>query len=366
MSSKCLLAKTTMKKFYTFFLTTILLALSASAQNATRMSLGGIILNGEEGEFYTISNKLIGVYVPPRFTNVIYAKDKNTSTSPSRPSDAQLANNKIYDVPETFDQSNWVKVLFPVGYDASAFEGKELTNITGRFNIASAPGGPVGLYVAVDENNPPQDTGSPVSFTPNIYNTANFVEQPTWFLVKPKNLEYCTVRWAIYAGENLFIVPKHTDAHNQYSLPGSFKVDMTMWEQQTDDNSITADNVFTVNHSYEFAALVEFSKGSNVGLNIDPGFDGDINYAPRRAPARVEGFEFGDPGSLPEGYHCTVFPLRLIDEVITGVEQTVGERSVESVRYSLQGRLSATPHAGMNIVVTTYSDGSTTTRKTIW
>lgn len=303
---------------------------------------------------------------PPRFTNVIYAKDKNTSTSPSRPSDAQLANNKIYDVPETFDQSNWVKVLFPVGYDASEFEGKELTNITGRFNIASAPAGPVGLYVLVETTNLPQTTDSPVSFTPNIYNTANFVEQPTWFLVKPKNLEYCTVRWAIYAGENQFIVPKHTDAHNQYSLPGSFKVDMTMWEQQTDDNSITADNVFTVNHSYEFAALVEFSKGSNVGLNIDPGFDGDINYAPRRAPARVEGFEFGDPGSLPEGYHCTVFPLRLIDEVITGVEQTVGERSVESVRYSdLQGRLSATPHAGMNIVVTTYSDGSTTTRKMV-
>lgn len=355
-----------MKKFYLSILT-ILLALSASAQdNRPTWTLRGIIENGERDSYYTVKDSLIGVYVPPRFTNVIYAKDKNRSANRSKPSEIQTTYNNIYDLPSTFDQSNWVKILFPVGYNASAFEGKELTNITGDFHIASAPAGPVGLYVNIDIENVPQVTGNPVSFRPNIYNTANFVEQPEWFLVKPKNLEYCTVRWAIYAGDNQFIVPKHTDAHNQYSLPGSFTVDMTMWEEQTDDNSITANDIFTTYHSYEFAALVEFSMGNNVGLNIDPGFDGDINYAPRRAPARVEGFEFGDPGSLPEGYHCTVFPLRLIDEVITGVEQTVGERSVESVRYSdLQGRLSATPHPGMNIVVTTYSDGSTTTQKMV-
>lgn len=354
-----------MKKIY-LLATTILLAVTASAQ--TRMSLGGIILNGEQGEIYTVSNKLIGVYVPPHYRNVIFAKDKNQSTSKSAPTDAQVQNNKIYDNAENFDQSNWVKILFPTGYDASQFEGEELTNITGRFNIASAPAGPVGLYVMADEANSPQITGSTVSFTPNTYCTANFVEQETYFLVKPKNLEYATVRWAIYAGEGKFIVPKHDGSQNGYNLSGSFPVDMIMWEEQDEGNTITADDIFRPGYSYEFSALIEFTKGSNMGLNIDPGFDGDINYAPRKAPQKIldEGFEFGNEGSLPEGYHAKVFPLRLSQVIVTGVEQNVGERAVQSVRYfDLQGRSSDTPHNGVNIVVTTYTDGTTSSTKLI-
>ncbi len=66
-------------------------------------------------------------------------------------------------------------------------------------------------------------------------------------------------------------------------------------------------------------------------------------------------------------YTVIVYPLRLDHpEIVTGVEQNVGERVVQSVRYcNLQGHVSATPFDGMNIVVTTYSDGTTTATKVI-
>ena len=157
--------------------------MSASAQTATSKSLKDIIDTGKQGATYMITDELVGVYVPPRYKNVVFAKDNNNNVNKSEPNDAQVANGKMYDNFDDFDQSNWIKILFPVGYDASAYEGKEITGrtVTGRINVASAPGGPVGIYIDVDPENPPT-AGADFSYTPNLYNCANFVQQE-WFFV---------------------------------------------------------------------------------------------------------------------------------------------------------------------------------------
>ena len=350
-----------MKKHYFTLLLTILLAVAASAETVTSMSLGGIILNGTKGDFYTITNKLYGVYVPPRLKNVVFAKDNNNNVNKSEATEDQVANNKLYDNFNDFDQSNWIKILFPVGYDASAYEGKEITgrSVTGRINVASAPGGPVGIYIDVDPENPPT-AGADFSYTPNLYNCANFVQQE-WFFVKPKNLEYCNIHWAVYNCDNKFYVPSASE------WPGSFKVDMTLWEQQTDDNSVTADNVFQVGHAYEFPAIIQFSVDYQIGLNIDPGFDGDFNYGKAPNMREEAGFSVGQPGSLPEGYrNVVVYPLSIKEDLITAVDQVETAREVVGVQYyDLQGRMSNAPHKGVNIKVTTYSDGSQETNKII-
>ena len=356
-----------MNKHYLTLLLTILLAVSASAQESkgttpddpTPMSLGGIILNGTKGDFYTITHKLYGVYVPPRYKNVVFAKDNNNNVNKSEPTDAQVANDKMYDNFDDFDQSNWIKILFPVGYDASAYEGKEITGrtVTGRINVASAPGGPVGIYIDVDPENPPT-AGAAFNYQGNMYNCANFVQQDEYFFVKPKNLEYCNIQWAVYNGDNKFYVPKKS------YWPGSFKVDMTLWEEQTDDNSVTANDVFTVGEAYEFPAIIQFSVDYQIGLNIDPGFDGDFNYG---MPG-LKNFEVGQAGTLPEGYrNVVVYPLRITQEVITAIDEVDATRGeVESVHYyDLQGRMSDKPLRGVNIKVTTYSDGTTTREKVL-
>ncbi len=345
-----------MKKFYISILT-ILLAVAASAQTATNMSLGGIVLNGTKGEFYTITNKLYGVYVPPRYKNVVFARDNNNNVNKSDPAD--YPSDKIYDNVDAFDQSNWIQILFPEGTDASGFAGKEIPNrtITGRVNVVSTiPQGPVGLYIeASPEIDPTSFAGS--SFDGNLYNCANFVQQE-WFFVKPKNLEYCNIHWAVYNGDNMFYVPKNS------SWPGSFKVNMALWEQQTDDNSVTADSEFQVGHAYEFPAIIQFSVDYQVGLNIDPGFDGDFTYG---MPG-LKNFEVGQAGTLPEGYrNVVVYPLRKTQEVITAIDEVDATRGeAESVQYyDLQGRMSNAPLKGVNIKVTTYSDGTTTREKVL-
>ena len=346
-----------MKKFYLSILT-ILLAVAASAQTAPEKRLYQIIQSGDKGNIYTITNTLYGVYVPPRYKNVVFAKDNNSSVGPSEPTEEQEANSKIYDNFEAFDQSNWVKIYFPKGYDASAYAGKKITGgtITGRVNVANTPAGPVGLFIDVDGHTYPT-VGDGFSYTPNTYNCANFVQQE-WFFVKPKNLEYCNIHWAVYNGNNMFYVPSIS------SWPGSFKVDMELWEEQTDDNSVTADDVFSVGHAYEFPAIVQFSIDNQIGLNIDPGFNGDFNYD--GVPGLKE-FQVGQAGTLPEGYrNVVVYPLRKEEDVVTAVEQVETASEAESVQYyDLQGRMSNAPLKGMNIKVTTYTDGTRETKKIV-
>ena len=142
---------------------------------------------------------------------------------------------------------------------------------------------------------------------------------------------------------------------------------MTLWEQQTDDNSVTADSVFQVGHAYEFPAIIQFSVDNQLTLNIDPGFDGDINYGDPPTLRGEEGFGVGQPGTLPEGYrNVVVYPLRIKEDIITAVDQVETTREVVGVQYyDLQGRMSNAPLKGVNIKVTTYSDGSQETNKII-
>ena len=63
-----------------------------------------------------------------------------------------------------------------------------------------------------------------------------------------------------------------------------------------------------------------------------------------------------------------VFPVDLNDSdehIVTGIDSTVSiVNTVTGTRYvDLQGRMSASPLPGMNVVITRYYDGTTTTSK---
>lgn len=351
-----------MKKHYLTLLLTILLAMSASAQTATSKSLKDIIDTGKQGATYMITDELVGVYVPPRYKNVVFAKDNNNCYDPSQPTSAQTTNGKIYDNINEFDQSNWVKIYFPSGYDASAYEGKRITNVTGMVNVSSAPKGPTGIYVTIDTQNEskiPVIAGDAPSYDGNLYCCANFVKQQ-WFFVRPKNLEYARMHWAVYNGNNKFLVPDNTD------FPGSVTIKMDLWEEQNADNSVTADDVFHPFYVYDdFPVIIQFSKNKQIGVGIDPGWGGE-DFAP--AVTKEEGVGTGNPGTIPAEYvNVDVYPLRLpTPGIVTAVEQVETASEVESVQYyDLQGRMSNAPLKGVNIKVTTYTDGTRETKKIV-
>ncbi len=384
-----------MKKFYTTLLMIAAMAGVAVAQeNVQTMTLNDIITTGQLSEFYTIENDLVGVYAPPHYPRVIFAKDANEYANRSEPTKEQYNANpkRLYDERDgffetyedefgytverwvgTFDQSNWVKIALPEGADAKYLEGKIIKGgtVTGRSNLQAFPSDPLGLTISLKDDAPLPVAGEEVSYEPNLYCCGNFVKQDSWFFVKPQNQEYANIHWAVWhAADTMFYAPK-----NNTGLPGSFPISMSLWEPQP---NISPFDVFEDGLQYEFPAMIEFRLGVNFGLIIDPGFDGDIiiwgdgNY---NAPRRMDVTD--NPGVRPtyvdsEGgvyiYTVIVYPLRLSEPgILTGVDENVqAVKTLVNTQYvDLQGRVSDKPFEGLNIVRKTFSDGSVTTMKAI-
>jgi hypothetical protein len=384
-----------MKKFYTTLLMIAAMAGVAVAQeNVQTMTLNDIITTGQLSEFYTIENDLIGVYAPPHYPRVIFAKDANEYANRSEPTKEQYNANpkRLYDERDgffetyedefgytverwvgTFDQSNWVKIALPEGADAKYLEGKVIKGgtVTGRSNLQAFPSDPLGLTISLKDDAPLPEAGEEVSYEPNLYCCGNFVKQDSWYFVKPQNQEYANIHWAVWhAADTMFYAPK-----NNTGLPGSFPISMSLWEPQP---NISPFDVFEDGLQYEFPAMIEFRLGVNFGLIIDPGFDGDIiiwgdgNY---NAPRRMDVTD--NPGVRPtyvdsEGgvyiYTVIVYPLRLSEPgILTGVDENVqAVKTLVNTQYvDLQGRVSDKPFEGLNIVRKTFSDGSVTTMKAI-
>ena len=384
-----------MKKFYTTLLMIAAMAGVAVAQeNVQTMTLNDIITTGQLSEFYTIENDLIGVYAPPHYPRVIFAKDANEYANRSEPTKEQYNANpkRLYDERDgffetyedefgytverwvgTFDQSNWVKIALPEGADAKYLEGKIIKGgtVTGRSNLQAFPSDPLGLTISLKDDASLPVAGEEVSYEPNLYCCGNFVKQDSWYFVKPQNQEYANIHWAVWhAADTMFYAPK-----NNTGLPGSFPISMSLWEPQP---NISPFDVFEDGLQYEFPAMIEFRLGVNFGLIIDPGFDGDIiiwgdgNY---NAPRRMDVTD--NPGVRPtyvdsEGgvyiYTVIVYPLRLSEPgILTGVDENVqAVKTLVNTQYvDLQGRVSDKPFEGLNIVRKTFSDGSVTTMKAI-
>lgn len=367
---------------------------AVAQENVQTMTLNDIITTGQLSEFYTIENDLIGVYAPPHYPRVIFAKDANEYANRSEPTKEQYNANpkRLYDERDgffetyeddfgytverwvgTFDQSNWVKIALPEGADAKYLEGKVIKGgtVTGRSNLQAFPSDPLGLTISLKDDAPLPVAGEEVSYEPNLYCCGNFVKQDSWYFVKPQNQEYANIHWAVWhAADTMFYAPK-----NNTGLPGSFPISMSLWEPQP---NISPFDVFEDGLQYEFPAMIEFRLGVNFGLIIDPGFDGDIiiwgdgNY---NAPRRMDVTD--NPGERPtyvdsEGgvyiYTVIVYPLRLTEPgILTGVDENVqAVKTLVNTQYvDLQGRVSDKPFEGLNIVRKTFSDGSVTTMKAI-
>ena len=387
---------------------TALVGVAVAQDNVQTMPLKDIISTGKLSEFYTIENDLIGVYAPPQYPRVIFAKDADEYANRSEPTKAQYNAGHLYDERDghfetyedvfgytverwvgSFDQSNWVKIALPEGKDAKYLEGKIIKGgtVTGRANLQEFPCAPIGLTISLQDDAPMPEAGAAQEYNPNLYCCGNFVKQESWYFVKPQNQEYANIRWAVFHTtdtDTMFYAPR-----NNSGLPGSFRISMALWEEQPD---IDPTEVFEDGLQYEFPAIIEFRLGVTIGLIIDPGFDGDIiiwgddggdgngdgdgdggNYM--KAPRRMDVTD--NPGEKPtftdgEGvvypYTVMVYPLRLpspgiataVDETVTPVKTLVSTQYVD-----LQGRVSDTPFEGLNIVCKTFSDGSVMTMKAI-
>lgn len=301
---------------------------------------------------YTILNDLRGVRALPG--NVILAKDENGNAvdkvtpagnsfminAKSKFDDAATEESVNAKAQEDYDQSNWVEIVLPSSVSAADYVDHIITGMTVKGNYTDTTNPRLVATAA------PTAGGATGAYTRNAMCPANFMgtsqacnaeqNHGDFFFMTPKPNECVQVVWAVYnSTAKAFYIPAAQGSINSHGFKGAFSID---WAYNA-DGKITN---LTDGNLYQFAAVVK---------KIEP--------APR-SPKRKVAYVNNQP--LSSDY--VVFPLNLDANYVTGITETTGTKTVKSVRYfNIMGVELAEPTAGVNIVLTTYTDGTTHSQK---
>ena len=282
-------------------------------------TLANLAVNGAEGTAYQVDDEMV---VAKKFQkggkNYIVVKDAAKAV---RNSSAPVAGDKFFNIngnkQEEYAQNNWMLVSLPVELYNQVNEKSTVTSITGslteKFNVAMEATKVVFENVTND-------------FAPNTYCAINFMGESSvkgtnpaytssYYFATPKANEYANVVWAVYNGtDGAFYLPTHQGVANAQEFKAAFKVDYSL-------NSV---------------ATPELVNG-----NV---------------------YSFVTPSTK-----FVVYPLDLdADRVATGVNDVNCAKEVKGVSYfNMMGVESAQPFDGVNIMVTTYTDGTQSAAKVL-
>lgn len=306
-------------------------------------TLANLAVNGTEGKEYTVNNKMV---VAKKFQagnkNYIVVKDaapavRNFSTPAADDKFFNINGNKQ----EEYAHNNWMLVSLPVELYNQLNETNTVTSITGslteKFNVAME------ATNVVFEN-------ATNDFTPNTYCPINFMGESSvkgnnstssYYFATPKANEYAKVVWAVYnSNDGAFYLPSHTGSINVQEFKAAFNVDYSL-------NSV-ATPTLTDGEVYSFEALVK-----EVAVATT-----DAKSAPRKTAY---------DSTVAPSTKFVVYPLDLdANKVATGVNDVNSAKEVKGVSYfNMMGVESAQPFDGVNIMVTTYTDGTQSAAKVL-
>lgn len=308
-------------------------------------TLANLAVNGAEGTAYQVDDEMV---VAKKFQkggkNYIVVKDAAKAV---RNSSAPVAGDKFFNIngnkQEEYAQNNWMLVSLPVELYNQVNEKSTVTSITGslteKFNVAMEATKVVFENVTND-------------FAPNIYCAINFMGESSvkgtnpaytssYYFATPKANEYANVVWAVYNGtDGAFYLPTHQGVANAQEFKAAFRVDYSMNSSATP--ALTNGNV------YSFEALVK-----EVAVATT-----DAKSAPRKVAY---------DSTVTPSTKFVVYPLDLdADKVATGVNDVNCAKEVKGVSYfNMMGVESAQPFDGVNIMVTTYTDGTQSAAKVL-
>lgn len=303
------------------------------------ITLANLAVNGAEGAAYQVNDVMV---VAKKFQknnkNYIVVKDaaqavRNFSTPAAGDKFFNINGNKQ----EEYAQNNWMLVSLPVELYNQVNETSTVTSITGtlteKFNVAMEATNVV--------------AGEATDFAPNTYCALNFMgissvtgNNPaytsSYYFATPKANEYANVVWAVYnATDGAFYLPTHQGVANAQEFKAAFNVDYSLNSNvapQLNDGAV-----------YSFEALVKELATTNA--KSAPAYDATVTPSTK----------------------FVVYPLNLdADKVATGVNDVNSAKEVKGVSYfNMMGVESAQPFEGVNIVVTTYTDGTQSAAKVL-
>lgn len=366
-----------------------------------------------EGKQVTVSDQLIGAWAVDyvnadnEHINLLWAKDQGYSI------DKTEINTEIgqkdyvksilkYENKDAWDQSNWVIIDFKnLEESAEDYVGHklEMASVTGiysnkdNYTIELNGAAPVKVDNS-NEGDAPEFSGygtdpkadNPQEYTEPGYNTylpANFLDEnlnypysekyedegfvagsdalgthegEKLFFMNPKVEEVARI-WAVWAGsvdgKDLFTVyvPNLENGINGWAFKGAINVDWCYNRLGSNGGYGRPEylNDGKKNHAFLFHAAIQLkSQGRSLRAT---------NYTPSDADM-----------NSPLSDRFMVYPLDFPSNAdnFTAVVDVKGAKVVESVRYyNIMGMESEQPFEGINIVVTRYSDGSSSTAKVL-
>ncbi len=300
--------------------------------------LADIVNNGTVGEQYVVNDNIVGVIVPEGDPDVLYAKDLGLARNPSI--NDKGAKDYIGEVmggtaAENYDQSTWVKIVGlgePGNYEGKTIVGGTLVvTLTDKVNPT---------ITKTSESSEPT-VGDAAAYDPMTYVPASFMgEYMTaghnieYFFVVPKAQEYVQITAAVYDGTHFF-VPEESEDQNKAGLTGGFDVDWTLLGGSA-PSSIQAGT------EYDLKGIVEAKTGGGSGA--------------RRKAMSASSTMLVKPTEIQTA------------GTITGADGVESAKNVVRTRYyNLNGVESDRPFEGVvNIMVVTYDDGSTLSRKILY
>lgn len=296
-------------------------------------TLANLAVNGAEGAAYQVNDVMV---VAKKFQkgdkSYIVVKDAAKAV---RNFSTPVADDKFFNIngnkQEEYAQNNWMLVSLPVELYNQVKETNTVTSITGtlteKTNVAMEATKVVFENVTND-------------FAPNTYCPINFLGKSSvkganpaytssYYFATPKANEYANVVWAVYnKHDGAFYIPEPQGSVNAQGFDAAFCVDYSL--NSVDNPELTDGSV------YSFEALVkEETRSTPIYGAISTKF--------------------------------VVYPLDLDDtKVATGVNDVNSAKEVKGVSYfNMMGVESAQPFDGVNIMVTTYTDGTSSATKVV-
>ena len=260
-----------------------------------------------------------------------------------------------------WDQSNWVELDFS---GLGQQEGNAAA--TALVNKYIKAGTITGVYsddvnYTIKVSSTPEADGD-ATYVPNTYCTSNFIEEnlkignnvgptvngTTYYFLNPKIQEYAIITFAMWDKPNQIMVVPGTEPFNGAAC-------ISRWDLNGPGNQSSALDAAseaseTCYNQYEFHIIVQRENKS---------YGSPINASKADTPLK------------PDQTASAVIRTQPLDlQVSSGLPTaitTVGtEAQVVGVDYvNIAGMRSSNPWQGINIVVTRYSDGSTTTTKVV-
>ena len=357
-------------------------------------TLANIESNGVVGNAYTVTDELIGVWaVNNDNSKLLWAKDQGNVSIDKRPAktddqtDYMVTHMKYQHYPwegYDWDESNWVILDFgdlndnPESYVGHKLMNKSVSGIYSDANnytikLSDAPTFANRTESSLDAPDYPgyagvhteSNYGTKYAWAYNTYMPANFneanlnriengvvvgaqsgpnalanMQNQQLYFMNPKIMEVAHI-WGVWDGNGRFVILETSfdgsQTINAWDLHGA--VDVLSWDYNRMDQDVYGQpNELEAGIAQDFHALILRKPASNK-LTSD-------------ASSATYGII---PLDMPQKGHPTA------------VKELTGNRVVKSTSYyNVMGMESSKPFEGINIVVTRYSDGSSTTTKVLY